>query len=167
MAKRTGWDFEDLKNRTTIKGNFVSRLKGINNLIDKLKRCKEAHGHGFEVGLEEWGFLIQRESMELVPVEFGPLRLSAYTRKDGHGFATVIVVGYTALYAIFVHENLAAAHGFRFNMKYAAEIAAGTEKARGENQTAKFLEIPFRRFQDDGLEIVKARMIEYRKREIN
>ena len=60
---------------------------------------------------------------------------------------TAVRVGYTANYALFVHENLEAAHGAAFNAKHAAEIAAGTEHSRGDNQQAKFLETPFRQLR--------------------
>lgn len=55
-----------------------------------------------------------------------------------------VVVGYEAPYAVVVHEDLEAAHGAAFNVKHAAEISAGKEKARGDNQQAKYLEAPFR-----------------------
>jgi hypothetical protein len=63
-----------------------------------------------------------------------------------------------------VHENLDAAHGQAFNVKWAAELAhaktlrkshqGGTEgpfrHSRGVNQQAKFLEAPFRQLSSDG-----------------
>lgn len=54
-------------------------------------------------------------------------------------------VGYSASYAVIVHEDMEAAHGEDYNEKYAAEIAAGTKHSRGPNQQAKYLETPFRR----------------------
>lgn len=71
-----------------------------------------------------------------------------------------VVVGYTAKYALFVHEDLEATHGEAFNQKHAADIAAGREEARGPNQQAKYLEMPFRKLQNDGtlLEIINKAM---------
>src|SRR5208283_1222248 len=39
-----------------------------------------------------------------------------------------VIVGYTANYAVYVHENLEAAHGQAYNIKYAAKIAEGLAK---------------------------------------
>lgn len=69
------------------------------------------------------GFYIQRESMKIVPVMTGALKASAYTRFTGTGLQTVVEVGYSAAYALFVHEILDYAHGADFNAKYAEEIA--------------------------------------------
>jgi hypothetical protein len=73
-----------------------------------------------------------------------------------------VVVGYTAAYAVYVHENLEAAHGAAYNAKHAAEISAGKTKSsktkkgwkgatsRGPNQQAKFLEQPARELNNSG-----------------
>jgi hypothetical protein len=56
-----------------------------------------------------------------------------------------VVVGYTAAYALYVHEDLEKTHGAEYNEKHAEEIAAGAPD-RGEQQQAKFLERPAREF---------------------
>jgi hypothetical protein len=75
-----------------------------------------------------------------------------------------VIVGYTAAYAVYVHENLEAAHGQMYNAKYADEIAmtramkaAKIPKGsftewhdRGPNQQAKFLEQPARELSNSG-----------------
>lgn len=48
------------------------------------------------------GLLIQGKAQENTPVEYGNLRASAYTQKSGRGAE----VGYSAEYAIYVHENM-------------------------------------------------------------
>jgi bacteriophage HK97-gp10 putative tail-component len=58
-------------------------------------------------GLLEAGLLIERESKPLVPVDTGNLRGSGYTRKSGE---LEVEVGYSAAYAVFVHEDLEAHH---------------------------------------------------------
>lgn len=51
-----------------------------------------------------------------------------------------VVTGYRGVnYALYVHENLEAAHGKDFNAKYAAQIKAGSMRNRGPNQKARFL----------------------------
>lgn len=57
-------------------------------------------------GLKLAGTHLQRVSQTHVPVEFGPLKASAYTRATGKGFDTVVDVGYTASYAMYVHEQV-------------------------------------------------------------
>ena len=77
-----------------------------------------------------------------------------------------VVVGYTAAYAVHVHENLEAAHGAAYNAKYADEIAQGQtvnkkgrvvkkrgwkgRTSRGPGQQAKFLEQPARELSNSG-----------------
>jgi hypothetical protein len=94
-------------------------------------------------------------------VRIGNLRASAGTRKEGSGKRTIVIVFYTAAYAVYVHENLDALHGADFNARYADKIKGarkrdergrfrkgGTAKGgwfkRGPNQQAKFLERPAR-----------------------
>ncbi len=117
-------------------------VKGVNEVIHNLRKTEKNHGVGVERGLKKGGLLIQRESQLEVPRDLGVLANSAFTRAQGKGFDCSVIVGYTAGYAIYVHENLDAAHGTEFNEKYAAEIAAGIEDNRGPRQKAKFLEDP-------------------------
>jgi hypothetical protein len=51
---------------------------------------------------------VKKRSLELTPVDTGNLRQSAYTRS--YGFLTEVgaEIGYTASYAVFVHEVKAA-----------------------------------------------------------
>lgn len=79
-------------------------------------------------------------------------KLEKYERESMRKNNGNVVVGYTASYAVYVHENLEAAHGEAFNAKHAAEIAAGAGRKKGERrvmsrgagQQAKFLEQPAR-----------------------
>lgn len=57
-------------------------------------------------GLLAGGLIIQRAAQKNVPVEFGNLKGSAYTRK-AMGNANAVEVGFTADYAVYVHENTA------------------------------------------------------------
>jgi hypothetical protein len=58
-------------------------------------------------------------------------------------------VGYKDGKAVYVHENLMAAHGELFNQKYADKIAAGREHARRPQEQAKFLEGPSRKYKSE------------------
>lgn len=100
-------------------------------------------GKGCSIGLRAAGLLLQRESQGLVPVDFGLLKASAYTRAVGSGWKTEVFVGYTAAYALRVHELTA--------MKLRGQPRPLPSHGsywdpRGRGQ-AKFLEEPARRFQ--------------------
>jgi hypothetical protein len=77
---------------------------GVKDLAEAWKKKKDEIGPQVELGLKTAGLYLQRESQLLVPVDFGILKASAFTRAFGKGFDTVVIVGYTAFYAMFVHE---------------------------------------------------------------
>lgn len=99
-------------------------LENLNREIAKIEGASTA-------GLLDAGFQIQALSQSRTPVEFGFLKASAFTRKEGD---MKVHVGYTAAYALYVHENLEATH---------------------TNGQAKFLESALREI--DVLEIVRKR----------
>lgn len=140
------------------------RLEGIDKVKTALRIRRGRYASGIERGLKTAGLFLLRESMKLVPVQTGALRASgpAVTRATGSGFRTVMTVGYGTDYAVFVHENLEAAHGAKFNVKHADRIAAATTPAqkaiwfeRGPRQTAKFLEIPLNMYRSRLAQIVR------------
>lgn len=122
----------------------INKIRGLQTVLQNMRRQDMRLRGGLERGLKKAGLYLQAKSQKEVPVEFGVLRASAFTRAEGKGLGTRIIVGYTAAYAIYVHENLDAAHGRAFNAKYAADIEAGIKKSRGEGQKAKFLEDPYK-----------------------
>jgi len=133
------------------------KITGINTVIRNITKAGNVLGKDIARGLKMGGLHLQAKSQEIVPVQLGDLHAAAFTRNaGGSGFDTDIIVGYGSEvgYAVYVHENLDAAHGKAFNVKYAAAIAAaaGTPRGtaeggminRGEKQQAKFLETPAR-----------------------
>ena len=128
---------------------ILNTVKGVQGVIDNLRRKQKAYGQAVERGLKRGGLELFAASAPLTPVEFGVLKASEFIRQEGKEMDTKITVGYTANYAIFVHENLDAAHGDTFNAKHAVEIAEGAMKARGPQQQAKFLETPLRVMQSN------------------
>lgn len=80
------------------------------------------------------GYYIQRESMKIVPIQTGNLRDSAFHRFTGTGLQTRVQVGYTAAYALFVHEIVEYAHGSEFNAKHREKIARLNYKAKVQVQ---------------------------------
>lgn len=127
------------------------KIKGLDALAKGLKTASEKQIAAVGRGLRQAGLLLQAYSMEECPVEFGVLRGSCYVKMIGK---SRVQVGYTADYAIYVHENLDALHGSAYNNFYAAEIAAGTMASRGPNQKAKYLEDPAKEHLNEYRDII-------------
>lgn len=122
----------------------IVKVQGVKEVVAALKRKKTNHAVGLQRGLRRCGLLLLRLSMEITPVETGVLRASGAVRDEGTQDAPEVVVGYFTAYAVYVHENLEAAHGEDYNTKHAERIKAGQDFARGPEQQAKFLEDPLR-----------------------
>lgn len=106
-------------------------VNGITTVQKRIQREAKLKTHKLTVGLIEAGLRLQRESMKIVPVDYGNLKASAFTRAEGQDTPYVVVtVGYTAAYAVYVHENLDAKHGAQFNQYYADELAAAKRRQR-------------------------------------
>ena len=108
-------------------------VQGLDEVLKNLNReIKEIEGATLS-GLWDAGLQIQRVSQSRTPVDTGNLKGSAYTRRtsdDG------VEIGYTANYAIYVHENMEAAH---------------------TNGQAKFLESALRDNQRNIIKIIERR----------
>lgn len=117
----------------------VALVLGLAQVRANLQRREARMAIGLARGLKVAGLKLQRESQKRVPVEYGVLKSSAYTRATGAGFSTVVDVGFTASYAVFVHENV-------------GMVGKGKPRPSGKGNywdpqpqaTAKFLEIPVR-----------------------
>lgn len=152
------------------------KITGMRAVLQKAMRASMKIKNNASNGLVKGGRYLQAESMRIVPVQTDNLRGTAFTRRIS---TFHVIVGYTAPYAAFVHENPNAAHGKAFNIKHAVEIAkanerlyfdakgrvvgqkAGTQRHkvwfnRGENQQWKFLETPARTKRLNILAIVAA-----------
>lgn len=113
-------------------------ITGAKAVIGRMRKATDILGKNAARGLKAGGKFLFRESQAIVPVDEGNLKGSGFVRSTGVGFKTDVIVGYTADYATFVHENLDAVHGAAYNRKYP------NREPRGENQQAKFLEKPAR-----------------------
>jgi hypothetical protein len=78
---------------------------GVKEFQLNLKKEKANLGSKLEKALGVAGLHLQGTSQNLVPVDFGFLKGSAFTRSSGKEFNTVVSIGYTALYAMYVHEH--------------------------------------------------------------
>ncbi|MGE0366937.1 MAG: hypothetical protein AB7Q00_14515 [Phycisphaerales bacterium] len=98
----------------------TSKIEGVERIVTNLnKKIGSIEGASRE-GLWAGGLVIQGEAMRRVPVEYGNLRGSAYTRnarkieiekreyapKKSLTDQDVVEVGFGAAYAIYIHENL-------------------------------------------------------------
>ncbi len=84
----------------------IGKVTGLEQILANLKMRNEQIAAGISRGVKLAGLALQRESQTLVPVDFGVLKASAFTRAEGSGYSTKVTVGYTAAYAIYVHENV-------------------------------------------------------------
>lgn len=83
----------------------VVAILGVNTVISNMRRKNVQMGIAFSRGLKLAGLHLQAASQRIVPVDLGNLKASAFTRSTGIGWGTKVHVGYTAAYAIYVHEN--------------------------------------------------------------
>lgn len=127
----------------------LTKCRGVDTIIRNIRKHQKVTKAAVMVALLRAGLKLQRASQKIVPVQFENLKASAFTRLTSRGDS--VIVGYTAAYAVYVHENLDAAHGEAFNKKHAKEIANAHTPAqkkiwfrRGKNQQAKFLERPWK-----------------------
>jgi hypothetical protein len=130
----------------------IAAVTGVQGILKNLKARNAALAAGVSRGLRLAGLHLQRESQRVVPVDLGNLKASAFTRATGKGYDTVVNIGYTATYAIFVHENV--------EMKWKGLPRHAPSKGRywdpqGRGQ-AKFLEEPARRLGPELRAIIRA-----------
>lgn len=143
----------------------LTNISGLDKVLRNLGKVKGDIAAGVGRGLKRGGLHLLKATNKYTPVQLGNLRNSKFIRNvGGTGFLTDIVVGFTADYAVYVHEDLEKAHGRAFNVKHRTEIAAakGTSRGtaaggmfeRGEDQQAKFLEKPAREERRTILKII-------------
>ena len=80
-------------------------VQGFDEVLKNLNREIKAIEHRSLAGLKAAGLKVQREAQKRVPVEHGDLKRSAFTNTVSDSPPSV-EVGFSAVYAIFVHENM-------------------------------------------------------------
>lgn len=131
---------------------IINRIEGVKQILDNLRKEDQKLGQRMEGALKRAGLTLQRESQSLVPVHFGNLKASAFTRAEGTGYATVVSVGYTAAYALYVHEAVGMV------LKGQPRTGQGAKGRYWDPQgkaQAKFLEEPSRRLAPELTRIIK------------
>ena len=142
----------------------LAHVTGVESVIKKLRATHPPLVKKARIGCKRAGLVLQAASQKICPVQFGNLKASAFTRDVSTLNNVDVIVGYTATYAVYVHENLNAKHGKEFNMAYSEQISRGGSSKnkkrhrtwfnRGENQQAKFLEKPAREMRAELLAII-------------
>ena len=89
---------------------FNVKFSGMSAFKRAARKEKGAYEKRFTNALKVMGLFVQRESQKIVPVDTANLKRTAFTRNVGTGHSPIVLVGYTANYAIYVHENTEAAH---------------------------------------------------------
>lgn len=84
-------------------GLSLRGVKGVNEELEKQKKLTASIK--LARGLVKGGLVLKRESMKLAPVMTGHLRNSAYLKLPAFLMEPEVEVGYTAVYALQVHEN--------------------------------------------------------------
>ena len=112
----------------------VIQIEGVEEIRARLKAADRKLGFQVRAGLIKAGLLLLRESKKIVPVDTSNLKNSGDTKPLGHGWATDVVVFYTAEYAVYVHE--------RTDLKHAP------------GKKAKFLEEPMKLMRPQLLAVI-------------
>lgn len=129
---------------------LIPQVLGVPEVIKSLRRKNAMMALGISRGVRKASLHLQRESQKLVPVDTGNLKASAFARVEGTGYNTVGSVGYTAAYAIYVHENV--------QMKLKGQPRSGSRGKYWDPQgraQAKFLEEPARRLAPELLKMIR------------
>lgn len=150
----------------------MSRVEGLQAVLNRIRLERTRRTRGLERGLAAAGLHLGSLADKEVPVDLGELKASRYvTPPDRSGGQVTVEVGYTAKYAIFVHEIrfrksfVLVTHGEEYNIRHAEDIAArrtysyrGVRRRyhkRGPAQAWKFLERPYRENLSELKEIVR------------
>ena len=83
------------------------KVSGVKKALKELNKAAYDRKKATMRGLLKAGLILQADAQRRTPVDTRNLRGSAYTRKNGDA---AVDVGYTAAYAVFVHEDLEAKH---------------------------------------------------------
>ena len=144
MCKEVYQNREQKRQQSAADGVSGVVVVDLNDFVLKLEAAYEGIEKQVGNNLRLAGAYLLRQSQMIVPVQTGNLKASGFVRATGSGIATVVTVGYTASYALFVHEMVDNLHGQEFNITYADKIAAAPANDpywfnRGPDQQALFL----------------------------
>lgn len=82
-------------------------VKGLSEIKAALAKVKAEQDKKKRKALTRIGVIVKADSQKMTPVDENNLRPSAYMNVEGF---EKVLIGYTAFYAPFVHEDLEATH---------------------------------------------------------
>lgn len=82
-------------------------IKGLPGVLAALKKAQSDMEKKKRKALNRIGVIVKADAQKMTPVDTANLRGSAYINADG---SEKVLIGYTAAYAPYVHENLDAYH---------------------------------------------------------
>ena len=113
-------------------------FRGAEGLTNKLRELAAQNPQRAKTYVHRAGAFVMRDIQKnRVPIDTGALRASGDFRTEKIAKQYRAILYFTAAYALFVHENLEAAHGAAFNAKHGSTPG---QRLRGVGQQAKFLE---------------------------
>lgn len=90
---------------------FEAKIEGVDDVARNIRKLAAEYPAAVGASLFEEGQAIQAASQQLVPVDTGRLRASAYTNPPREGSdGPEVTVGYGTTYALPVHERVEAYH---------------------------------------------------------
>lgn len=135
----------------------INQVAGVREILFNLKGQVDKKSKGIGQALKKAGLYIQRESQKRVPVEFGFLKASAFTRSFGAGMQTQVITGYTARYALWVHEKV------EMKLKGLPRRPSPPHKGRywdpQGRAEAKFLENVVKQKEKDILDLIREELV--------
>jgi len=124
------------------------KVVGLENVLKNLNEQIAGIESRSMAGLFEAGLKVEAVSNRKVPVHLDNLRAGSYTRKGSED--KTVEIGYTAAYAVFVHENM--------EQKLKGQPrASGKGVYWGPSGQPKFLESTINENQKNILEIIRKR----------
>jgi hypothetical protein len=125
------------------------KVEGLQRTLDNLNKKIADAKNASQEGLFAAALFAQGEAQKLVPVEYGNLRGSAFTRKtpESKPDELSVEVGFGAAYAIYIHENME-------QVLKGQPRPSGLGVYWGPSGQPKFLEAPIQANHDKILRII-------------
>ena len=113
---------------------FKVEVIGVDDIKKVMQKASWDSSRRMKIGLTKAALLLQRMSQKIVPILTSTLKDSAGTDVIGEGWDADALVFYTALYAVYVHEQ--------------------TQNQHKKGKQAKFLETPMRENRRELLNVI-------------
>lgn len=125
---------------------MTGQVEGLDTVLNRLNTEISGIKRRGSNGLMAAGLKVQGTSQKRVPVDTGNLKGSAFTRYEGPR-RDAVLIGYTAAYALFVHENL--------EQKLEGQKRSGGKGSYWETGQPKFLESALRDEEGEIIDTIK------------